>query len=312
MSALREALADYLTLRRSLGHKLAESERQLNKFVTYLDSVDAETVTMETVLAFVFDPALDQTTTVPSRRLTAVRGFARYLAGSDPATQVPPAGLVSHRRRRRTPFLFTEPDVVALIEAARTTTPHPFRAATLETLIGLLAVTGMRVGEAIRLDRSDIDWDDAVIAVRATKFNKSRNVPVAPTTIDALTAYAHQRGDVVSKADSATARFFVNLSGNPLAYKHFSVTFNQALVISGVGDNSPVKPHVHDLRHSFAMRTLTGWCRDRLDIDLLMPRLSTYLGHLEPRYTYWYLTATPELLGHAAGRLEAHRQAVTT
>ena len=101
------------------------------------------------------------------------------------------------------------------------------------------------------------------------------------------------------------------MPGPPVAYSYFLRTFNKALVISGVGAGSPVKPHVHDLRHSFAMRTLTGWCRDRLDIDVLMPQLSTYLGHREPRYTYWYLTATPELLGHAAGRLEAHRQAVT-
>lgn len=310
MSVFSEALTDYLGLRRSLGHKLAESERQLTKFVTYLDSVRAETVTMETVLAFVFGPGIDPASVVASRRLTAVRGFAKYLAGINPATQVPPAGLVSSRRQRRTPFLFTEPDVVALIEAARSTTPHLFRAATLETLIGLLSVTGMRVGEAIRLERSDIDWDDAVIAVRATKFGKSRNVPVAPSTIDALAAYAALRANASSKTATTTTRLFMSLSGTPLGYNHFSVTFNQALTISGVGEGSPVKPHIHDLRHSFAMRTLTGWCRDRLDIDVLMPRLSTYLGHGEPRYTYWYLTATPELLGHAAGRLEAHRQAV--
>lgn len=312
MSPLKQAMGDYLALRRSLGHKLAETERQLTKFVTYLDFIGAETVTMDAALAFVFDPDIDPASTIPSRRLSAVRGFARHLAGSDPTTQIPPAGLVTYRRRRRTPFLFSEGDVVDLIAAARATTPYPLRAVMLETLIGLLAVTGMRVGEAIRLERTDIDWADAVIEVRATKFGKSRNVPVAPTTIDALAAYAELRDDAMGRVASPTTRLFVSLPGTPVAYSYFLRTFNKALVISGVGAGSPVKPHVHDLRHSFAMRTLTGWCRDRLDIDVLMPQLSTYLGHREPRYTYWYLTATPELLGHAAGRLEAHRQAVTS
>lgn len=168
--------------------------------------------------------------------------------------------------------------------------------------------TGMRVGEAIRLEQTDIDWDDAVIAVRATKFGKSRNVPVARSTIDALAAYAELRDDDMGRVRFPTNRFFASLSGTPVAYSYFLRTFNKALVIAGIGADSPVKPTVHDLRHSFAMRTLTGWCRDRLDIDVLMPRLSTYLGHREPRYTYWYLTATPELLGHAAARLEAHRR----
>lgn len=183
MSPLKQAMGDYLALRRSLGHKLAETERQLTKFVTYLDFIGAETVTMDAALAFVFDPDIDPASTIPSRRLSAVRGFARHLAGSDPTTQIPPAGLVTYRRRRRTPFLFSEGDVVDLIAAARATTPYPLRAVMLETLIGLLAVTGMRVGEAIRLERTDIDWADAVIEVRATQFGKSRNVPVAPTTM---------------------------------------------------------------------------------------------------------------------------------
>lgn len=309
MSALTDALGDYLKLRRSLGHKLAETERQLTKFVVYLDAVGVESVTMETALAFVLDPGIDPSTTLSSRRLSAVRGFARYLSGSDPRTEIPPLGLVSYRAQRRTPFLFTEADIVALIAAARTTTPHRLRAATLETLIGLLTVTGMRVGEAIHLDQGDIDWDDAVLAVRATKFNKSRNVPVAPDTIEALAAYAKLR--VLARSGAAdTTRFFVSLAGTPLAYTHFCSTFHEAVGIAGIGVGSPIKPRIHDLRHRFATLTLTRWCRDGLDIDMLMPRLSTYLGHLEPRYTYWYLSATPELLGHAAARLEAHRQTV--
>jgi len=168
MSALNDALRDYLGLRRALGHKLAEHERQLIRFVGRLDAAGAGFVTMADALAFVLDPDLDPASTVPGKRLTAVRGFTRYLSAIDPRTEVPPAGLVSYRPGRRVPYLFSDQDVAAVVRAARASTPFPFRAETLATLIVLLAVTGMRVGEALRLDCSDIDWDQAVIKVRVS------------------------------------------------------------------------------------------------------------------------------------------------
>lgn len=168
-------------------------------------------------------------------------------------------------------------------------------------MIGLLGVTGMRVGEALRLDRSDVDWDEAVILVRDTKFHKGRNVPVSPSTIEALAAYASLR----DRRRAATTRLFVSMAGSPVGYNYFSATFRKAVAASGIADGSAVWPRAHDLRHSFAIRTLIGWYRAGRDIEALLPRLSTYLGHREPRFTYTYLTATPELLGHAAARLEA-------
>lgn len=300
MSPLEDRLAGYLRLRRALGHKLDDAGRQLAKFVAYLDDTGEPTITMKTVLGFVLDPNLDPASTVPSRRLAAIRGFARHLSGIDPATEIPPAGLVSYQARRRTPFLFSDTDVNAVITTARASTPFPLRAATLATMIGLLAATGLRVGEAIRLEMGNIDWADGLILVRDTKFGKARNVPVSASTIDALAAYRRRR----DRARPATPRFFISLSGTPVAYSHFSLTFRAAVDHSGVGSGSPVRPRVHDLRHSFAVRTLLGWYRDGLDVEALLPRLSTYLGHAEPRFTYWYLTATPELLGHAVARLE--------
>ena len=157
MSPLEAALEDYLRLRRALGHKLDDSGRQLTRFVTYLDFIGAETVTMQAALEFVLDADLDPGSTIPARRLTAVRGFARYLAGLDGAAEVPPAGLVSSRARHRVPHIFSDEDVAAVIRHARASTPFPFRQATLATMIGLLAVTGMRVGEAIRLGRADVE-----------------------------------------------------------------------------------------------------------------------------------------------------------
>lgn len=301
MSAVSVALGDYLTLRRALGNKLDEHERQLTRFVAGLDAAGASFVAMTDILAFVLDPDLDPASSTPAKRLMAVRGFTRYLAAIDPRTEVPPAGLVSYRASRRAPYLFSDEDVAALVRAARASTPFAFRAETLTCLIVLLAVTGMRVGEALRLDCDDVDWDQGVIKVRDTKFGKGRDVVVSASTMDALATYRSHR----DSNQPATTRLFVSLAGTPIIYTNFSCTFRRAVTAAGVGADGPTRPHVHDLRHSFALRTLLRWYRDGLDVEALLPRLSTYLGHREPRFTYQYLTATPELLGQATARLEA-------
>ena len=284
MSALSEALRDYLGLRRALGHKLAEHERQLTRFVARLDAAGAVFVTVADTLAFVLDPDLDPASTTPAKRLMAVRGFARYLSAIDPRTEVPPAGLVCCRPGRRVPYLFSDEDVAAVVRAARALTPFAFRAETLACLIVLLAVTGMRVGEALRLDCCDLDWDQAVIKVRDTKFGKGRDVAVSASTAEALAAYRCRR----DSRKPPTTRLFVSLAGTPVIYSNFACAFRQAVRAAGVGADGPIRPRVHDLRHSFAVRTLVGWYRAGLDAEALLPRLSTYLGHREPRFTYWY------------------------
>lgn len=231
----------------------------------------------------------------------AVRGFARYLSAIDPRTQVPPAELVRYRPTGRVAHLFTDDDVAAVVRAARASTPFAFRAETLASLSVLLAVIGMRVGEALRLDCDDIDWDQAVVKVRDTKFGKGRNVAVSDSTLDALAVYRRSR----DRTRPATTRLFVSLAGTPVLYSGFSLAFRQAVQASGVGAEASSPPRVHDLRHSFAVRTLLGWYRAGRDVEALLPRLSTYLGHREPRFTYRYLSATPKLLAHAAARLDA-------
>ena len=304
MSALNAALGDYLRLRRALGHKLDEHERQLARFVARLDAAGASFVAMADTLAFVLDPDLDPASSTPARRLMAVRGFTRYLSAIDPRTEVPPAGLVSYRPIRRVPYLLSDEDVAAVVRAARALTPFAFRAETLASLIVLLAVTGLRVGEALRLDCCDVDTDQAVIKVRDTKFGKGRDVVVSASTAEALAAYRCRRDG----RRPATARLFVSLAGTPVLYSGFACTFRQAVRAAGVGAEGPARPRVHDLRHSFAVRTLLGWYRAGLDAEALLPRLSTYLGHREPRFTYRYLTATPELLGYAAACLDAAQE----
>lgn len=309
MSPLEAALGDYLRLRRSLGHKLADTERHLVRFVAYLDAIGTDIVTVQASLGFVLDPDLDPASTIPLRRLTAVRGFARHLAATDSRTQVLPAGLVGYRARRRIPYLFTDDELAALVRSVRAGTPSRFRADTLETLIGLLAVTGLRIGEALTLDGGDIDWDAAVIRVRDSKFHKGRDVPVSTSTLAALSAYQRRRNR--QPHARRTTRLFVSLAGTQIAYSNFCHTFRNAVASAGIGIDAPSRPRIHDLRHRFAVRTVLGWYRAGLDVEALLPRLSTYLGHREPRFTYVYLTATPELLGQAAARLEATQAART-
>lgn len=214
-----------------------------------LEDAGVDYVTMDDTLAFVLDPDLDPTTSVPAKRLMAVRGFARYLSAIDPRTQVPPAGLVAYRPTARVPYLYSDDDVAAVVRAARAATPFAFRAETLTSLIVLLAVTGMRVGEALRLGCDDIDVDQTAIRVRDTKFGKGRDVPVSNSTIDALTVYRRSRDGT----RPATTRLFVSLAGTPVIYSNFGLAFRQAVRASGVGADAPSRPRVHDLRHSFAV-----------------------------------------------------------
>lgn len=306
MSALAQQAEQYLRLRRMLGHDLADAVRLLPRFVAYLDSIGAATITVEATLAWVQRPDADPASSVWMRRMTVVRGFARHMSGLDPATQVPPLGLVTFRQRWRPPFIYSTVDIQNLIAAVGHVVPTPLRAATVRTMIGLLAATGMRVGEVIRLAPTDIDWADGVVTVRNTKFGKSREVPVDPTVVAALADYADLHRRYVPQP---TATFLSSSKATPVIYTDFATTFGKLLTRTGVGAQSPVRPRIHDLRHSFAVRTLIRWYQAGEDVAALLPRLSTYLGHLTPGYTYWYLSASPDLLALAAVRLDnAHRR----
>lgn len=303
MSALADHADEYLRLRRALGHKLEDAHRFLPRFVAYLDAVGAQTVTIDTALAWARVPDADPASSVWMRRMTVARGFARHMAGVDPTTEVPPLGLVTFRQRRPSPFIYSDADVAALMAQARTSIPTPLRASTMETLIGLLAATGMRVGEAIRLERPDLVWAEAVLVVRDSKFGKSRMVPLHETTIAALTAYAEQRDRFRPHPSSPT--FFVSTVGTAIFYTDVCRTFRKLVHATGVGAGAPRRPTIHGLRHSFAVQTLLGWYRDGHDVQARLPRLATFLGHRDPISTYWYLSAVPELLALAAVRLEA-------
>ena len=301
MSALAEAASDYLRLRNRLGHELAEYHRLLPRFVAFLDDAGLETVTVAAALGWVTAPDVDPSGTVANHRMTIARGFARHMAGFDPRTEIPPSGLIGARRGRHEPYIFSIDDIDALMTGEQHLRTR-FASATHETVIGLLAATGMRVGEAIRLDRGDLAQTDATLTIRESKFGKSRLVPLQPSVLAALHRYARLRDEV--HRQPTTVSFFVSTRGNRMVYQTIHAVFRNLCDSAGIGAHAASPPRIHDLRHTFAVRTMLGWYRAGEDVDARLPVLSTYLGHRDPRWTYWYLSATPELLAMAARRLE--------
>lgn len=307
MNGLRGHLEDYLALRRSLGFKLERPGQLLAGFAGYLEEAGAATVTTGHALAWATAPAAAD----PSwwrLRLTAVRPFARYLAPRVPGTEVPPRGLLPGPvSRRAVPYLYSGAEVAALMTAAGAIRT-PLRAATYQTLIGLLAATGMRAGEVIALDRDDLDPEQGLLTIRGSKFGKSRQLPLHPSALQALGSYAELRDS--RRPRPATAAFFVSVTGTRLIYNNVHRTFHQLTQAAGLRPRSAAcRPRIHDLRHAFAVTILTGWYADGGDVTARLPLLSAWLGHASPAGTYWYLTGTPELLALAAGRLERRHEA---
>jgi integrase/recombinase XerD len=301
MTELRCHLRDYTALRRSLGFAAKEADFLLPSFLTYLEERHATNVTTELALAWASSP--EGVLAVTRRqRLSAVRGFARHLSNLDEATEIPPLDLLPASYSRVTPYLYSDEEIEALMAAARSLSPG-LRALTYETVIGLLAVSGIRIGEAIRLGRDDVDVVRSLLVVRDSKVERSREVPLHETTLAALDTYRRARDRRFSAP--APASFFVSTLGTPLHPCTVNKTHRDLVALAGLqGRGGRCRPRLHDLRHSFAVNTIIGWHRDGLDVDARMPLLSKVLGHADPKSTYWYLQAAPELLALVAGRLE--------
>ncbi|MHB1527577.1 MAG: tyrosine-type recombinase/integrase [Candidatus Dormibacteria bacterium] len=302
MTDFASAATDYLVTRRALGYQLSQQGQLLTQFVAYLDSVGASHLTVEHAVAWAKLP----TATDPvwwNARLAVVRGFSRYMHALDPFTEVPPVGILPDRNHRVIPYIYDDDDLRRLLQAAGRLS-SPLRADTYQTLIALLAVTGMRIGEAVRLDQIDLDWSQGLLTIRHSKYGKSRQLPLQPTTVDALRGYARRRDERRPRAKSPS--FFVSTVGTRLIPRNAMAGFAQLVCdakLDWSGRRRP--PRLHDLRHAFAVRTVIGWYRDGLSVEERLPLLSTYLGHIGPASTYYYLTAVPELLALAIARLEA-------
>lgn len=305
MTALHVAVSDYLAVRRGLGFKLERHGRLLPQFVDYLEGVGATTVTVEDAVAFATLRA-GRGDNWAAERLSIVRGFARWLAAHDPTVEVPPDNVLPWRPRRATPYLYSQDDIEALL-AATATIRAPFRAATFATLVGLLAVTGIRIGEALSLDKTDLDLDAQVLIVRSGKFGKARQLPLHPTTIIALTAYL-VRPDRPTPTSDVDA-LFVTTTGTRHGYRNVADTFRRLVDHAGLTPRPGTRPpRLHDLRHTFVVNTVIDAYRTRADVPARLPALSTYLGHVDPAATYWYLSASPELLALAAQQLDDHME----
>jgi len=306
MSLLHQRVNEYLALRRAMGFKLREHGLLLPRFADFVEQRGATTVSVDLML----DWATQPTGVDPFRwrsRLSVVRGFARYLRGLDSTTQGPPPRLLAYRRSRPTPFLFSDEEVRRLLDATEQLRP-PFRAVTYRTVFGLLAVTGLRVGEAIALEHRDVDLARRALTVRQTKFNRSRRLPLLPSVVAALGIYARERDR--SGPPPTVPNFFLSMRGTALLYPCVRDVFATLARRSGIQARSAsCRPRLHGLRHSFAVHSLTEWYRDGVDVAARLPLLAAWLGHTHPASTYWYLQATPELLGEAARRLESSQVA---
>jgi integrase len=307
MSALHEALSQYVTVRRALGTRLTEPARTLRQFVTFLERQGSSRITTPLALQWATTPQGVQPATW-ARRLSMVRRFAHWLSAFDPHTEVPPARLLPARRRRRRPHIFSNEEIGRLmIEAARRRSRTGLRALTYTTLIGLLASTGLRPGEALALDRSDVDLENGILSIRETKFGKSRFVPIDLSTRRALQQYAERR-DALGVRPRSPA-FLLAESGRRLQGCAARRMFALLSCVTGLRPAAESRrrlgrgPRLQDFRHTFATRRLLEWYRAGLDVERELPTLSTYLGHVEVGLTYWYIEAVPELLALATKRL---------
>ncbi len=304
MKRLKQALNDYLGVRRSLGYRLREPERLLRNFVTFLQTEHTRHITRELALRWATQPAKAQPFTW-AQRLGVVRRFALWLSAIEPRTEIPPADLLPHRYRRKPPHIYSDEEIEKVLRATQQLlSPNGLRARTYTTLFGLLVATGMRVSEALALDRSDVDLKRGILHIRQTKFGKSRYVPVHSSTVEALKKYAHAR-DRLSPAPLLPA-FFISekrrrITGWMARYTFAKISQRVGLRASAKGHGRG--PRLHDMRHRFAARTLVHWYRAGLDVERELPKLSMYLGHVHVNDTYWYLEAVPELLQLATDRL---------
>lgn len=301
---MTDRVTAYLSFRRRLGYALRIEGGELMRFAKYADEHGHQgALTAILALGWATLPR-EASPLYRARRLEIVRCFAKHQSAIEPATEVPPPGLLGSAHRRTTPHIYSKAEVNALLAAAAALPPGTgLRPHTYSALFGLLACSGLRISEALRITHADVDLEHGVLVVRQTKYRKSRLVPLHPSAIEALHHYTKRRD---RRPGAATApSFFVSDAGRPLAYSTVRTTFRKlSRRLGWRGRGTAKEPRIHDLRHSFACGRLLQWHEEGVDIDQRVAALSTYLGHAKVSDTYWYLTATPELMAVAAARFE--------
>lgn len=303
MKPISQGIRDYLALRRALGFQFEHVEGALRNFASFLEEKKTSRLTSTLMVEWAKIPRQAQPAQW-AKRLGMVRDFARFWKSTDPLTELPPDGLLPYCYRRRPPYIYTELEIEHLLAAASQLIPRDgLRRHTYFTLFGLIAAAGLRLSESIDLDQKDVDFSRGLLSVRNTKFGKSRLVPLHASTLERLRGYVRTRNRFHSRP--RVPAFFVSDRGIRVTKDSVRWAFIAMSKQSALRAPSDRRgPRIHDLRHSFAVRTLMEWYRTGKNIDQQMPLLSTYLGHDHPSDTYWYLSAVPELLAYAGKRLE--------
>jgi len=299
MNTLREDLNEYLAMRRALGFKLVKAGKSLSQFVSYFEAQSAEFITTSMAVTWA---QLAASAHSRAERLSFLRPFARFRSASDSRTEVPAENLFPYRPRRAQPYLYSEDEIRKLLKTAKELA-NPFRAETFYCLLGLLSVTGLRIGEALELQLQHVDLAEGVLTVEGAKHGKSRLVPLHDSTRDVLAAYKSCRDRFLNGREASF--FFISLNGTRLDRAMVHRTFYDLSRQIGLRKHGSSKgPRIHDFRHAFAVRTMLQWYRSGEDVERRLPFLSTYLGHVHVSDTYWYLTSVPELMDLGVRLLE--------
>jgi len=306
MNDLRKAMEEYLAIRRSLGFKLIKVEATLRNFVAFAEKEGAAHISIDLALRWLKVSTAKESATLADD-LSTVRRFAIWRSVADARTEIPPKNLLPYRYHRKPPYIYSDEEIEKIVESARNLpSAMGLKGLTYATLFGLLATTGMRISEALALDREDVDLREKIVIIRKSKFRKSRLVPLHISTSDILENYAKERDRILSQPQNVA--FFVSEQGTRVT--QWATRDNFAKISREIGLREKIEgrrigsgPRLHDMRHRFAARTLVDWYRAGIDVEREIHKLSTYLGHAHVNDTYWYLEAVPELLELATQRL---------
>lgn len=309
MKTIHEGVADYVAMKRAMGFSFYYQELKLKSFCKFLKAKKRKRFTAELAKTWALE-GRKRPDSLSSGKLSVVRAFAVYWQSIDPHTELWPENLWPIRYKRKNPYIYNRAEIHKILKGCEELEPegslHPL---TFSTLFGLIATCGLRLSEAVELQKQDVDLKNGVITIRRTKFNKTRILPIHPTTVKVLANYVVTRNRFFENYLSKHVRsehFFISNNETPIANGVAEWTFNKIALQCGIRKESRKGPRIHDLRHTFVVNSLEDCFRQGKDVETLLPVLSTYMGHAQPGSTYWYMTITPELMSLASERLDQY------